>query len=335
MSQLTVEHDHLEELDKLSPDEQKAAQLLQEIYDKWSYITFDEDEEELHGPASKKEVDYALERLEKVSVLPLQNEELVNWYESLNTVANESQNRRFIGSWWIIGGVSLFLLVAIYSFGISEMTKDFTVAEAQRRLDGEISYLTQQVNRLSAIENRTEIQEGALQNQQEQLDELKPLTAEGYRDLRLSQSFWRGFRFTMRQIPMILFVVAYYFASKAPEYLINRREREMQLMMKGAGVMKKAILGLMGFFLATPWVTYYDVHADGRKTYSDSNMEMGILQLVWKFGVPVLIAVFVMYTMMVILPFLTVINYLRNYQADKIDGYVDKLKGVFIKPQMA
>jgi hypothetical protein len=38
---------------------------------------------------------------------------------------------------------------------------------------------------------------------------------------------------------------------------------------------------------------------------------------------------------MVILPFLTIINYLRNYQSAMIDQYVDKLKGVFIKPKTA
>lgn len=259
----------------------------------------------------------------------------MDWAHALRNVAEDSQKRRFIGSWWIIGGVSLFLLIMIYSMGISNMTYDMSLDQAKNGLQYEINYLQNDVNRLEAIPNRTETQQGALDNQKERLAELQPLTAEEYRELRVDQSFWRGFRFTMRQIPMILFVVAYYFASKAPEYLINRRERELQLTLRGAGYLKKALIGLMGFFLATPWVTIYDVHADGSKSFSDDNMTSGMMQLVWKFGMPVLIALFVMYTMMVILPFLTIINYLRNYQSALIDDYVDKLKGVFIKPKTA
>jgi len=215
------------------------------------------------------------------------------------------------------------------------MTKDFSLTEAQRRLDSEINYIQRDIDRLKNYETLTEDQQGFLNSNINNLTELKALDAESYREKRLDEAFWRGFRFTMGKIPMILIVVAYFFASKAPEYLINKRERELQLMSKGAGVAKKVLLGIMGFFLATPWVTFYDVHSDGSKSYSDSNLSSGVLQLVWKFGVPLLIAFFVIYTMMVILPFLTIISYLRNYQADKIDIYVDKLKGVFGKPKIA
>jgi hypothetical protein len=335
MSNLTLDQKYLEDIQELNSDEEQAAQILQEIFDKWSYVTVNEENDELRGPATRKEVIFAQEHLNTFFALAVENEELVNFANELKTITEESKVRRFIGSWLIIGGVSLFLLIAIYSFGISDMTKDFSLTESQRRLDTEINYIQRDIDRLKNYETLTEDQQGFLNSNINNLTELKALDAESYREKRLDEAFWRGFRFTMGKIPMILIVVAYFFASKAPEYLINKRERELQLMSKGAGVAKKVLLGIMGFFLATPWVTFYDVHSDGSKSYSDSNLSSGVLQLVWKFGVPLLIAFFVIYTMMVILPFLTIISYLRNYQADKIDIYVDKLKGVFGKPKIA
>lgn len=334
MAEKMLEGPHLDEHDNYSPDDEIAANLLQEIYENWSYVTFDKEEHEVHKPRSKKEINYAIDRLPKLDSLDIKIVELKERTNDIREEIRLSQNRRFIGSWWIIGGVSLFLLISIYSFGISEMTKDYTLEQADRMLNSEISTYQRFINNTLAQPEESRNMD-ALANYQSNLEELKTLDAESYREKRLTESFWRGFRHTMGQIPMILFVFAYFFASKAPEYLIRKREREMQLTMRGAGTAKKALIGIMGFFIAAPWITVYDVHADGSKSFSDDNLTSGVLQLLWKFGIPLLIALIVMYTMMIVLPVLTLVNYLRNYQDQKLQLYVDKAKGLFASKKIA
>jgi len=162
MSNLTLDQKYLEDIQELNSDEEQAAQILQEIFDKWSYVTVNEENDELRGPATRKEVIFAQEHLNTFFALAVENEELVNFANELKTITEESKVRRFIGSWLIIGGVSLFLLIAIYSFGISDMTKDFSLTEAQRRLDSEINYIQRDIDRLKNYETLTEDQQGFL-----------------------------------------------------------------------------------------------------------------------------------------------------------------------------
>jgi len=97
MSNLTLDQKYLEDIQELNSDEEQAAQILQEIFDKWSYVTVNEENDELRGPATRKEVIFAQEHLNTFFALAVENEELVNFANELKTITEESKVRRFIG----------------------------------------------------------------------------------------------------------------------------------------------------------------------------------------------------------------------------------------------
>lgn len=318
MSTELLEFDQDEERQFTYPVNQFEEQLLQDIYDNWTYVTFDENGDELHAPASKKEIKLAEVNLREFEMLEVTNDDLRANYREIKETLESSKSRQFIGSWWIIAGVALYIL---FQFGSSWslLNYEYPIEQARSNQQSHIGYVEQGIQ---AIESKpvAEQNQDALTNLKQNLAEITALSPEEYRQRRLDKESSNGLSMLWNTILLTGVLIAYFYASKAPQYLINKRQRQLELKMKSANFIKKAIMGIAGFFLAKPWVTFYDVRADGSKTYSDSNLSSGIVQLLWKFGMPVLLALIVILTMVVLLPVLTIISYVRNYHDDKLEN---------------
>jgi hypothetical protein len=91
---------------------------------------------------------------------------------------------------------------------------------------------------------------------------------------------------------------------------------------KGANVLKKAVFFLLGIFIAMPSFDSY-VIVDSLGGVVGSRDELSGALIIKIFGI-VLIVAFVIWVAVMLLPVLTVINYLRNYQYEKVDEYFEK-----------
>jgi len=305
-------------------DNQRADYMLDEIYDAWSHKSVDEEGEEFHHPISKKEIEFAEDKIEKINNLSFSDDDIALRKEMIEETIDQSYERSFIGSWWIIGGVTLYLLFTLY-YAWGDFTYTYSVEQAERVIP---SIIKSEENRLARLQEQppSEQDEEAIEQSEARIDKFLNMDPTEYAEKRTNQRNWNGLKSIFGKLVMSLILVGYFYASMAPQYLIDKRERQLKRKMKGANFLKKAIMGIMGFFISSPWVTIHDVHADGSKSFSEDNLAAGMIQLFWKFGIPILIAVLVISVMVSLLPILTIISYLRNYQNEKVQESVEMAK---------
>ncbi len=300
----------------------KATDLLDDIYDSYS-IELEDGESRL--PGSIKEIKRGEEILAEVKALNCEDEEVKEHIEQTEFVLSESQKRKFAGSKWIMIVLGLFIVVMMYMSVYEPLTSENTVAMAGKMLKANIRSYEGTVARYKNLPDTDPNKEERLEYAQERLAEFKEFTPETYKeelDSRdtsnaISNFFQWGF--------WALMLVAYYFASMSPQFLIDKRLAQMNLAVKGGSVVKKIVFAFLGFFIAMPSVTETRVHwSDGSKS-TEYGFEGLIIKLI---GILVIVAV-VIWAMMFMLPWLIIINYLRNYQYEKIDQFFDNLFGKF------
>ncbi|MBD3166924.1 hypothetical protein GF324_10015 [bacterium] len=168
---------------------------------------------------------------------------------------------------------------------------------------------------------------GYLENAQDDLKKYKDMTPKQYQGEIKRRNVARGMKSIFRWAIWIALVVGYYYASRTPTYLLLKRQKQIALMKKSGNVVKGMIIGALGFLIAMPSFSVTKIKwSDG-----STSEEVDLAPLAMKLIGIVMIVVLVIYAMMVILPWLVVINYLRNYQIEMVEKYFDmmmaKLRG--------
>jgi hypothetical protein len=161
-----------------------------------------------------------------------------------------------------------------------------------------------------------------IEEQQERLDELSKMDTQDYMKEIKKRDRARNWGNIRRGLFWTLMIGFYYFASRPPVFLINKRQRQMAFTSKSANIFKKIIFFLLGVFIAMP---AFDrtVLVNSFGSVVGSRDDISPMLIIKILGIFIIVA-FVIWLAMMLLPVLAVINYLRNYQYEKVDEYFEK-----------
>ena len=275
-------------------------------------------------PGSKAEVEKVKELMQQARAAKPKDPELIDKIGEFEEICEEAYERRFVGYKWLmilVGCVALYFLYA----GISKLGSagDVLPAQATKLMSNEMKRVGDYLARMDvAHDTIQEKNADRIEEQQERLDELSKMDTQDYIKEITKRDRARNWRNIRRGVFWLLMIVLYYFASRPPVFLINRRQRHMAFTSKGANVLKKAVFFLLGIFIAMPSFDSY-VIVDSLGGVVGSRDELSGALIIKIFGI-VLIVAFVIWVAVMLLPVLTVINYLRNYQYEKVDEYFEK-----------
>jgi ABC-type multidrug transport system fused ATPase/permease subunit len=221
----------------------------------------------------------------------------------------------------LVGVVALYFLYA----GISNLGSagDVMPARAEQMMNSEIERVGDYLDRMKVAHDTVKEKNAEyIEERQERLDELSKMDTEDYMKEIKKRDRARNWKNIRRGLFWSLMIVLYYFASRPPVFLINKRQRQMAFTSKSANIFKKIIFFLLGVFIAMPSVDR-TVVVDSFGSVVGSYDEISPAIAIKIFGILIII-VFVIWLAMILLPVLTIINYLRNYQYEKVDEYFEK-----------
>lgn len=288
------------------------------------------DENEEPMPGSRREINEAREHLAAARDQAQEDPELLAAIDALEARLDESLERRFTGSPWMLGIVGLFITIFFLYPAYSGLTKDdLTAEQGEQQRTSVIASYQHSIEQLQTSTLDEAQREKSRQHYEEEIAELEAMTGQDYADQRNSRAFWSGLGSLRNGLLWVGFLVAYYFASRPPQFLIVRRRREMAALMVGSGIVKKVIFGILGAVLAMPVTTTITKWNDGSTT---KESDLGPVLMIKALVVAVAF-LFVSIVMMYALLPLTILNYFRNYQEEKIARFTEpvfnRVKAIF------
>lgn len=295
---------------------QEASNFLDQAFLLWKLDEVDEENQvEYRQPTTKQQVDEGQELINKARACNPDDKEVIDRMNEYQAVLDNAKEKHFGGNKLFLYGVIIAVLLwgGFYLYtGFGDVGKNYTVEQASQILNGEKNSANQQLTYLNNLPDETENKASRIKDAEERIEKLSEYNADDYKTYLNRRAFWRGIKSIFYGIFYLILLGLYYWSAIMPQYMINKRKRELELMSKGTTWIKRILFGIIGIFISMPMVEYYDKWSDGSVTYSDDNLSMGMLQLAIKYGIPVLIIVIVAYIIIAILPILIIINVLRN-----------------------
>ncbi len=299
----------------------KAAELLDKAFDTFQVEAMDGSGRQ---PGSKKEVEEVKVLMRKAREAQPKDAELLETISLYEDICEEAYERRFVGYKWLMILVGLVALYFLYA-GISKLgtAGDVSPADAKNRMTNEIEQISEYMDRMEAAHDTVkEKNADFIEEREERMEELAGMDTEDYMKEITRQKRSRNWRNIRRGVFWSLMIVLYYFASRPPVFLINRRQRQMMFTSKSANAFKKVIVFLLGIFIAMPsFDRTVVVDSFGSVVGTYDEISPGLIIKIM--GI-VIVIVFVIWVAVMMLPILTIINYLRNYQYEKVDTYFEK-----------
>jgi len=300
----------------MSNSNEQANAYLDQAFSLWKVDEVDEaNQVEYSHPVSKQQVDEGQELINLADACNPDDPDVINRINEYQAVINDANTKRFGGNKLFLYGIIIAVLIwgGFYLFsGFKDVGRNYTEEQADQILKGEINSTNRSIEYLKGLPENTKDRESRIKNMEERLEELTKYNAADYARHLKHKAFGRGIKSISYGLFYILLLVLYYWSAITPQYVINKRKREIAAMAKGTTWAKRILFGIIGIFFAMPMVEYYDKWSDGRVTYSEDNLPMGLMQLAIKYGIPVLIIIIVAYIIIAILPILIIINVLRN-----------------------
>ncbi|MDG5767139.1 hypothetical protein QA596_06660 [Balneolales bacterium ANBcel1] len=300
--------------------------IYSEIVDEWDFAEAETEEgDALYHPTSKKHIESANEKLAEIDKLNITDQELIGMVENVREIVNEAPKRRFAGSYWIAGVIGIFVLIITWS----DTTTFFDKMGGHHSMENAEAIHSSAVNRIesriSTLENQPENsfrRDEQLQDRREELSRVSEMSPEAY----VRSENRRHRRQAASNLFQTLFLVGvfggYLYVSRAPVFLINRRKRQIEMMKKSSNFFQKLVFGTIAAVWSIPITTYVTRWSDGSET-TDSN---AIVVLAIGIFVTVIVLAIVFYVMIIALPFLAVLNYVRNYQYERVDDFMAGFK---------
>ena len=116
------------------------------------------------------------------------------------------------------------------------------------------------------------------------LEKHKKLSPDKYLRKLNAKERSRGFGDLISALFLIALYAGYYFASKAPIFLLNRRQKERELMRKSAGFMQKLVLGSIAAIWSTPVTTTVTKWSDGSTTRDNNAIALLLVGIIFRNG---------------------------------------------------
>lgn len=303
-----------------SPD-YLAAEILDRAFNTFSVEAMDGSGRQ---PGSKKEVEEVKDMMQQARNANPKDPELIDEIRQYEEICEEAYERRFVGYWWLMALVGVVALYFLYS-GISELGSagDILPARAEQMMNSEIERIGDYLDRMKVAHDTVKEKNAEyIEEQQERLDELSKMDTQDYMKEIKKRDRARNWGNIRRGLFWTLMIGFYYFASRPPVFLINKRQRQMAFTSKSANIFKKIIFFLLGVFIAMP---AFDrtVLVNSFGSVVGSRDDISPMLIIKILGIFIIVA-FVIWLAMMLLPVLAVINYLRNYQYEKVDEYFEK-----------
>ncbi|MBN1968419.1 MAG: hypothetical protein JXR48_01585 [Candidatus Delongbacteria bacterium] len=314
---------------------QHGYDLYNEIIENWGYAYQDEQTGEVYyHPTSYAEVQIALDNVKKIEELAIDDEELISLTENVKSIAQEATQRKFIGSKWIIilAGIAVLFLSWMNLDGFSRKIGGYYSAENAaevyskevKQIEDRILYYTKNdgTRTTNVYKGSEESRQKYYEMNKDELDELKKMSPEDY----ISDVNWSKRGDAIKSLFGVLFILAiygsYFYAARAPIFLINRRKREIEIMRKSTGWLMKFVVGFVSLFWSIPTTTTVTKWSDGSTTRESDALPLFAIQIT----VTVVVAFFLIYLASILLPFLVIVSYIRNYQFERLDRYIYLVK---------
>lgn len=285
---------------------EKAYEYIDKFYNNLSYV----DKEGYRWAASAKEVEDGYVMLAKAEseIVDGTDNEIKELVATNHAHLNEANVRKFAGAWWLIicaGIVGIFQLWSAFGTFDHKLTPETAVTHKQNKINSlnkSITYLQQKPEITKDMQKR-------IDNYTEEIAELKDMKAEKYARKYNRAKTQRGILNIFWALVSLGWIVGYYFAARPYGYDRFKRQYQYQRLQKATGGAAKVLSGILGVFWSIPITTYITKYTDGSEERSSDAMGILAIQLF----VTVFIVGMVLLIAKIVIPFATIIAYIRNY----------------------
>lgn len=309
--------------DPESPDV-KAAEILDEAFQTFSVEAMDGSGRQ---PGSKNEVEQVKMLAKQARDKDPKDPEILEQINLYEDICDEAYQRRFVGFKWLMILVGVYAAFLFYRSHINfKSGGEYNLKQAETRMQGEIQRTQDYLAKMEqAHDTVRENNADSIEDYEDRLEELNDMTKEDYLNEMQSNRRGRGWSNLFKGIIWAAMILLYYLASRAPVFLINRRQRQIAFASKGANIFKKVVFFFLGLFIAMPaFQSYRVVDQFGFKLRDET--EISPLLIIKIVGI-IFIVVMMVYIAVLLIPLFTLINYLRNYQYEKVDEFFEKATG--------
>lgn len=306
-------------------DTQEANEIVREILDA-AYYTFSVEAMDGSGkqPGSKAEVEAVKDLMSQARELNPDDPQLLDEMSQFEAICTEAYERRFVGFKWLIYIVGVYALIWMWT-GFSNLgdkknyTPEYVTPLYQADIEGDQAYIA----RYDTAQNMDRSEKKYLQKRKKSLDEKLAMNMDDYAKLKKRQANKRAYGNFKTALWWLIITFLYYKASLAPVFLINKRQRQIHLIMTGAGWFKRIVFFFLGLFIALPVTEDYKLVERGTGRVLGSGTEISPMLMIKIFGI-LIIAVFMLMIALYSTPILTLVGFLRNYKYEQVDAFFDK-----------
>lgn len=312
----------------------EARALMDEMFMSMSYV----DKEGTRYATSIEEANLGEELIDKAeaAIVDQSDTELLELIALNRAHIEEARTRSFTFAWWLVIAAGIVVAFNFYS-AFDTMGKRITETEAVSRINSEKGYLEQSIATYAQKTELTDGEQEYLDKSNERLDELREISPEDFASDYKSNKIKAGLSGILSALFGLAWVVGYIFASRPYGYMQYKRKREYAIIQKATGWGAKIVSGILGVFWSIPITTYVTKYTDGTEDRdSDALVVLGL-----QIGVTILVIGSILLLATIIIPFVTILAFIRNYpdmigakQVHSIIGegkgfisnYIDKLK---------
>ncbi|TAJ11368.1 hypothetical protein DMA11_17155 [Marinilabiliaceae bacterium JC017] len=294
---------------------EKARQLLDESRTCYSDVFVDQETgEEWQFPKNFKEVDRFESYVNRIREIEPTEPDIIEQLQEDEDVLAYQNKRRFMGSKFLMVVFALIIIYLAYNNVYEPLTIDYTVEAADARLKNEIASKQKVLDGWMADEVLKEQNADKIEQYQEEIEELSQYQPAKYARKLNRQILWSS----LLSIPLLLILigilVAYYYASLAPTWLIEKRERRFNLFQKSAGLIKWLTVGLFTLITSMPSAFITKIKWSDGSSSTESDYGPMILKLI----ALVFLVVCILIATFFLVPIMAVVNYLRNYRQERL-----------------
>lgn len=313
---------------------QRGYELYNEIIECWKYTWYDKKTDtNYYRPTSYKQVQKAVENIKKIDELKIDDPELKQLTEGIRTVTENATKRIFIGSKWVVilSGIAVMLLMFLafsqykgfrIKYPPEQANKIYTEAIQNYKMNLEKYSLNEKTGKANDYKGSEKVRKKRYKFYKKRLEKAENQTPEEYLKKLNSARKRIGIKGLFKGFFYILLYASYFYVARAPIYLINRRERELEFIDDTSDKISSRLRRTFTSLLLAPTSVTETRWSSGRVTREDNffaEMTLRILIIILLAGLIIGLAVYM-------LPILVIVNYLRNYQFEKMEKLIHLIK---------
>ncbi len=302
----------------------EARAFMDEMFMSMSYV----DKEGGRYATSIEEANLGEELIDKAeaAIVDQSDTELLETIEANREHIEDARSRSFTFAWWLVIAAGIVVAFNFYT-SFDTMGKRITETDAVSRINSEKGYLEQSIKTYDEKTELTDGEEDYLERSNERLEELREISPEDFASDYKSSKIKAGLSGIVGALFGLAWVVGYIMASRPYGYMQFKRKKEYAIIQTATGWGAKLASGILGVFWSIPITTYVTKYTDGTEDRdSDALFILGM-----QVFVTVVVIGSILLLAKIIIPFVTILAYIRNYPdmigAKQVHGFIGEGKG--------